>query len=193
MILKKNYSENWIWQFLNKNAQFKNINSFFLSHKKSLKSLYLVILCNLTHLQDVNTKEKFLLRILEKIHVRSGSGTNWKVGSRHGSEKIISDPQHCLLLQLMEEQGTWNGFDRAEVCTRHTQLIQHQVQPCKTSEVGICCIKIMVKYIDELYTYKETKAKCRRLKKLTFKRTLWHVFNRLYGLEIQLVFSTQLC
>jgi hypothetical protein len=48
----------------------------------------------------------------------------------------------------MEEQRTWNSFDGAEVCTRHTQLIQHQVQPCKTSEVGIRFVKIMVKYID---------------------------------------------
>jgi hypothetical protein len=33
-------------------------------------------------------KGKFMLRILEKIHV--GSETSWKVGS--GSDKIIPDP-----------------------------------------------------------------------------------------------------
>ncbi len=43
-----------IWQFLDKNAQLKNI---------SIKSVYLV--CNLTHVQDGNTKVKFMLRILE--------------------------------------------------------------------------------------------------------------------------------
>ncbi len=51
---------------------------------------YLVTICNLTHLQDENTKVKFmlLLRILEKNHVGSetgsGSETNWKVGSGYG-------------------------------------------------------------------------------------------------------------
>jgi hypothetical protein len=35
---------------------------------------YLVIMRNLTHLQGRNTKVKFMLRILEKIHV--GSETN---------------------------------------------------------------------------------------------------------------------
>jgi hypothetical protein len=45
-----------------------------------LRSLYLVILCNLTNLQDGNTKIKFMLRILEKIHLGSetGSGPNPK-------------------------------------------------------------------------------------------------------------------
>ncbi len=45
-------------------------------------------------------------------------------------------------------------------------------------------------------TYKDTKAKCRHLKKLTCKETLREVFIRVYRLEIQsvmLVFSTQLC
>ncbi len=71
-----------IWQFLNKNARFKNIISFFF-----MKSLHLVIVGNLKHLQDGNTKLKSMLKILEKNHVGSGTGsghvseTNWKVGS----------------------------------------------------------------------------------------------------------------
>ncbi len=46
-----------------------------------------------------------------------------------------------------------------------------------------------------LVNYIDTKAKCRHLKKLTCKETLWQVFIRVYRLEIQsamLVFSTQL-
>ncbi len=77
-----------ICQFLKKNAQFKK-NSFF-SWKISLKSLYFVIMCNLAHLQDGITKVKFVLRILYKIPVGSGYGseTNWYGGSR--SEKNYS-------------------------------------------------------------------------------------------------------
>jgi hypothetical protein len=41
------------------------------SHKNLL--VYLVIMSNITHLQDGNTKVKFMSRILEKIHVGSGS------------------------------------------------------------------------------------------------------------------------
>ncbi len=47
----------------------------------------------------------------------------------------------------------------------------------------------LIKYID-------SKAKCRYLKKFTFKGTLRQVFIKVYTLEIQsvmLVFSTQLC
>jgi hypothetical protein len=39
----------------------------FYQNKISLKCLYLVIICNLTHLQDGKTKVEFMLRILEKI------------------------------------------------------------------------------------------------------------------------------
>jgi hypothetical protein len=35
-----------------------------------------------------------------------------------------------------------------------------------------------------LYNYIETKAKCRQLKKLTCKGTLWQVFIKVYRLEI---------
>ncbi len=63
---------------------------------------YIVIVCNLTHLQDGNTKEKFMLRILEKINV--GSETNWKVrsGSRpeknhSGSTTLLETLQICHL------------------------------------------------------------------------------------------------
>jgi hypothetical protein len=58
----------------------KNINSFF--HEKSPNTLYLFVMCDLTHLQDRNTKVIFMK--IRKIHV--GSETFWKVGS--GSEKI---------------------------------------------------------------------------------------------------------
>ncbi len=40
---------------------------------------------NLTHFKCSKTKVNFMSRMLEKFHVGSGSGTNWKVGS--GSEK----------------------------------------------------------------------------------------------------------
>jgi hypothetical protein len=51
------------------------MNFFFFF--KSLESIYRIMICNLTHLQDGNTKEKFMLRILEKIHL--GAETNGKV------------------------------------------------------------------------------------------------------------------
>jgi hypothetical protein len=47
-----------------------------------------------------------------------------------------------------------------------------------------------------LINYKDIKAKCRHLKILTCKETLWQVFKRVYKLDIQsvmLVFSIQLC
>ena len=47
-----------------------------------------------------------------------------------------------------------------------------------------------------LITYKDTKAKCRHLKKSTCKGILLQVFIRVYRLErqsVMLVFSTQLC
>ncbi len=57
--------------------------------RMSLKSQYFGIICNLAQLQGGNTKVKFMLRILEKIHLgsktRFASGINRKVGSR--SEK----------------------------------------------------------------------------------------------------------
>ncbi len=65
----------------------------------STKSFFLVIICNLTHLQDGNTKIKFMLRMLEKIHVLSE--TNWKVGS--GSEKVYSG---STILRGIKHDGT---------------------------------------------------------------------------------------
>jgi hypothetical protein len=53
-----------------------------------------------------------------------------------------------------------------------------------------------LEYTHGLINYKDTKTKCRGLKKLTFKGSLRQLFIRVYGLEIQslmLVFSTQLC
>ncbi len=38
------------------------LNGNFSNKKNPLKSLYLVIIWNLTHLQDENTKVKFMLR-----------------------------------------------------------------------------------------------------------------------------------
>ncbi len=63
----------------------------FYRKQISPKSLFLVIICNLTHLQDSTyTKVKFTLRIFKKNHVGSetgsgsgyGSETNWKVGNK---------------------------------------------------------------------------------------------------------------
>jgi hypothetical protein len=54
---------------------FKNKNSFLSIKKNPLKSLYLVVICYLAHLQDGNTKVKFTLKILEKIHVESETGS----------------------------------------------------------------------------------------------------------------------
>ncbi len=52
-----------------KNAQFKKYNSFF--PKIPLQSLHLVVVCNLTHLQDGDTKVMSYVSILEKVHVGS--------------------------------------------------------------------------------------------------------------------------
>jgi hypothetical protein len=70
-----------IWQFLNKNAQYKNVNNF-LSTKNSLKAY--TFMFNLTNLHDENgnTNVKFMSRILEKIHVGSETGS----GSWYGFE-----------------------------------------------------------------------------------------------------------
>ncbi len=62
--LKLLWKTDKIWQYFNKNAQFENVNSF-LSKQNYLKSIYLVIIYNLTHLQDGNTKVKFMIRLLE--------------------------------------------------------------------------------------------------------------------------------
>ncbi len=40
---------------------------FLFIKKIPIKSLYLVIICNLTYLQEGNTKVKFMLRIFEKF------------------------------------------------------------------------------------------------------------------------------
>jgi hypothetical protein len=53
------------------------MNSFY--KKKSLKSLYLAFLAlifNLTHLQKHEYKVKIWLKILEKIHVGSETGSD---------------------------------------------------------------------------------------------------------------------
>ncbi len=77
--LKQNYSKKLIKikLFLNKMFNLKNVNSFFLEINP-LKSLYLVVIRNLTHLQDGNSKVKFVLKIVETIHVGS------EIGSRSG-------------------------------------------------------------------------------------------------------------
>jgi hypothetical protein len=60
----------------------KNVNSFFLE----IKSLHLVVICNLTHLQDGNLKVKFVLKIVETIHVGSKTGSELSV-------KFVPDPK----------------------------------------------------------------------------------------------------
>jgi hypothetical protein len=55
--------------------------NFLFTKKISFQSLYLVIICNLTHLQDGNTKVKFTLRIIEKNHVGSETGFGYGYGS----------------------------------------------------------------------------------------------------------------
>jgi hypothetical protein len=87
MNLKSNYSEKLL-KLTNsqQNAQFKNKNSFS-SKNFFLKSFYLAIICNLTHLQDGNINLlmlKFMLRILEKIHVGSETGS----GAGYGSDPL---------------------------------------------------------------------------------------------------------
>jgi hypothetical protein len=59
--------------------------------------LYLVIISNLTHLQDGNTKVKFKLRTLEKLHERS-------LTEKYDQDptKIIPDPQHWFYLSDLE-------------------------------------------------------------------------------------------
>jgi hypothetical protein len=46
----------------------------FFQKKLSLKSLYLVVIYNLTYLLDGYAKLKFMLKILEKIHEGSEPG-----------------------------------------------------------------------------------------------------------------------
>jgi hypothetical protein len=56
--------------------RLKNINSFF-QNKFPSKSIYLVVICNLTHLQDGDSQVKFMnITVLqENIYVESGSET----------------------------------------------------------------------------------------------------------------------
>ncbi len=52
----------------------KNIN--FLKKKSPKKFyLYLAVICNPAQLQDENTKVKFMLEIIEQVHV--GAKTTW--------------------------------------------------------------------------------------------------------------------
>jgi hypothetical protein len=72
MYLKQSCSEELVKvDNFSEKAQFKFVNSFF--PKKKPKSLYLVVMCNLTHLQDGHTGVKFMLKIIEKIYEGSGS------------------------------------------------------------------------------------------------------------------------
>ncbi len=64
--LKYEFSDN-MEKIDNFSTKMLNLNIYkFLYIKNVPKSLYLVIICNLTHLQDGNTKVKFMLRRLEK-------------------------------------------------------------------------------------------------------------------------------
>jgi hypothetical protein len=64
----------------------------------SLKILYLVKICHLTHLQDENTKVKFMIRKLEKIHIGSytgsGYGSELNEKKNQNPKKLFPDPQH---------------------------------------------------------------------------------------------------
>ncbi len=57
----------------------------------SLKILYLVITCNLTHLQDRNTKVNFILKIVENFML--DPKTYEKLDP--DPKTIIPDPQYC--------------------------------------------------------------------------------------------------
>jgi hypothetical protein len=74
----------------------KNINSFFLNPLRR-KGLYIVVICNPTQVQEENTKLKFILNILEPIHVGSETGSR--------NPELDPDPNHliiysCLLQRL---------------------------------------------------------------------------------------------
>jgi hypothetical protein len=67
--------------FDNFSPKLLNLKIEFLSIKKiSIKSLYLVIICNLTHLLDGNTNVS--VKNIRKTHAGSETGS----GSEHGSE-----------------------------------------------------------------------------------------------------------
>ncbi len=62
----------YFYQWPSRRQQKSNLKKMpFYLKKMSLKSLYLIIICNLTHLQDENTKVKCMLRKLDKNHVGS--------------------------------------------------------------------------------------------------------------------------
>jgi len=89
MNVKKNYSEKLktdiIWQFLNKNALLKNINSFY---KKFSKKLVIMCIMQPDTLTRRGYKEKIYVKHIRKVYVRhetgSGSETNRNVGSGFG-------------------------------------------------------------------------------------------------------------
>jgi hypothetical protein len=71
------------------NVQLKNTNFLFFN---LLKSLYLVVICNLASLQDRDTKVKLMFKIPKKIiEDLKPSG---KSEPDQDPKKIIPDPQH---------------------------------------------------------------------------------------------------
>ena len=65
------------------------------------------------------------------------------------------------------------------------------------NDAGRAVTSFMIRPRHGLINYKDTRTKCRHLKKLTWKGTLRRVFIRVYRLDhiqsVRLVFSTQLC
>jgi hypothetical protein len=102
------WKTNKVRQFLKKYIWY----SIPFLKKDPLKSLYLFVICNITHFQDGNTKVKFMLKNLEEIPVgsESGSGSEILSGStslierktnlyRSTSERIL---YRCFLLLLCD-------------------------------------------------------------------------------------------
>ncbi len=60
-----------------------------------LKSLYRVIICNLTHLQDRKTKGKIYVKNIRKNSCRIRNQVKSRIRIRPEPKKIFPDPQHC--------------------------------------------------------------------------------------------------
>ncbi len=124
----KNHSESEMNLKLN-NYRYEKLIIFDISRQKcSIKKYFpkkLISRHNLKpNTQDGNTKVKFTLRILEKIHVGSGTGsgswseTTWKVGS--GSEK-----NHSGSTTPHYEVTDWKDYRFCLYsCLSHTFMVQ---------------------------------------------------------------------
>jgi hypothetical protein len=71
-----------------------NLKYKFLYYKKiPLKSIYLVIICNLTHLQDGYKGEKNIRKSSYGVRIRIRNQQKSRIRIR----KNILDPQHCKI------------------------------------------------------------------------------------------------